>query len=98
MAKKAMRFIYPAYMVTGKRNERQKRRVTVAKGSIRQDEFFLAKREGLKPRLMVYIHSVDYKGEELLELGGKVMTIYRVYENEETGITELYLIEKAGEQ
>lgn len=98
MAKKNLRFIYTAYMLTGDRRNRQKRRVTVALGSIRQDEFFLAKREGLKPKAMIYVHSVDYKEEELIEFKGSVMSVYRTYPNEETGLTEIYLLEKAGEQ
>lgn len=98
MAKPRMRFILPVYMVTGGRNNRQKRKILAAPGTIRQDEFFLAKREGLKPKLMIYVHSRDHKGEELVEVDGVTMSVYRTYVNPETGITELYLTKKQGEQ
>lgn len=98
MAKLRQRFIKPVYMVTGSRNDRQKRKILAALGSIRQDEFFLAKREGLKPKLMIYVHTRDHKGEELVEVDGVIMSVYRTYVNHETGITELYLTRKQGEQ
>lgn len=98
MAKPRMRFIKPVYLLSGERGNRQKRKIMSALGTIRQDEFFLAKREGLKPKVMIYVHARSYKDEQLVEFDGKVLTIYRVYYNSEQGIVELYLMEKKGEQ
>lgn len=98
MAKPRMRFIKPVYMLSGERGNRQRRKVMSALGTIRQDEFFLAHREGLKPKVMIYVHIPDYKKETLVEFEGKVLTLYRTYPNYEQGIVELYLMEKKGEQ
>ena len=98
MARQRLRFIKPVYMLTGDKNDRQKRKVLAAVGSIRQDEFFLAKREGLTPKLMIYLHSCDYKDEELIEVDGAVLSVYRIYPNLEKGITEIYLLKKKGNQ
>lgn len=98
MAKPRMRFIKPVYMLSGERGNRQRRKVMSALGTIRQDEFFLAHREGLKPKVMIYVRAQDYKDEKLVEFEGKALTIYRTYYNHEQGIVELYLMEKKGEQ
>lgn len=98
MAKPRMRFIKPVYLLSGSRENRQRRKIMSALGTIRQDEFFLAKREGLKPKVMIYVHIQDYKDEKLVEFEGKALTIYRTYFNFECGIVELYLMEKKGEQ
>lgn len=98
MVKVRLRFTKPVYMVTGERDNRTKRKVLAALGSIRQDEFFLAKHEGLSPKLMIYLHNCDYKNEELIEIDGVILSVYRLYPNPEKGITEIYLLKKKGNQ
>lgn len=98
MAKARLRFVHAVYMVTGQRGSYEKRKIMGAVGSVRRDEFYLAMREGIKPKIVLDVRRSDYRGETLVEVEGSILSVYRIYENEETGITELYLIERKGNQ
>jgi SPP1 family predicted phage head-tail adaptor len=71
-----------------------KKEVFVEVVSIRQDEFFRAGAEGLKPDLMLRMFMPDYDNEQVVEYGGRLYAIYRTFFKNET--IELYLTKKGG--
>lgn len=65
-------------------------------GKIGQTEFFQAARSGLKPQKMVRVWTQEYAGQLIVEVEGKRLNVYRTYESEADGKTEIYLERKAG--
>jgi SPP1 family predicted phage head-tail adaptor len=64
------------------------RKVFVNKKSVRQSEFYDAKRSDLKAELMLEVHSVDYEDEDLIKFEGVVYDILRTYDRPDE-VTEL---------
>lgn len=63
------------------------KQVYANKKSIRQNEFYQAMNNGLKPEIMFEIRSIDYNNEQILRYNNKEYSIIRVYDKGE--ITEL---------
>lgn len=64
--------------------------------SISQSEFFLAGRNGLNPQLKILIYDFEYNGEEIVEVQGKRLSVYRTYKMIDSDRMELYLESKGG--
>ena len=64
--------------------------------SISQSEFFLAGRNGLNPQLKILIYDFQYNGEEIVEVQGKRLSVYRSYKMIDSDRMELYLESKGG--
>lgn len=65
--------------------------------SVSASEFYNAGLQGLKPEYRAVIYMVEYNGEELVELFGKIYNVYRTYRRND-GRIELYLNEKKGDE
>ena len=64
--------------------------------SISQNEFFLAGRNGLNPQLKIIIYDFEYDGQEIVEVKGKRLSVYRTYKMIDSDRMELYLESKGG--
>lgn len=71
--------------------------VFAEKKAVRQSEFFEAYAVGLKPEIVLVVHSFEYDNQEYCELEGERFKIYRSYPIGKTERTELYLTALVGE-
>lgn len=74
---------------------RTERTVFCMRKSASQSEFFKAHQDGLRPQGVLIIDKSEYQGEQLVEYGNTVYSIYRVYETK-GNYCELYIEERAG--
>lgn len=65
--------------------------------SVSASEFYNASLQGLKAEYRAVIWIVEYHGEELVEMFGKIYNVYRTYRRDD-GRIELYLNEKKGDE
>ena len=72
-----------------------KRIVFCNKRSISQNEYYKAQQSGKQVEIKVEVHTVDYEGENLVELEGKRYTVLKNYAPEDSDITELTLTDLA---
>ena len=63
------------------------------KKSITRSEFYQANQAGIRPNLIVDIHSFEYDNQEFAEFGGKEYRILKTYPIN-LNILELTLVEK----
>lgn len=70
------------------------RRIYAVRTSIRQNEFFSAQQQGLKPQYCFIIRAAEYSEENDLIYNGKRYAIYRTYEKGDD--VEIYVTKKAG--
>lgn len=56
-----------------------------------------AGQRGIQASFVVDVWSVEYNGAEIVEINGLRYDVYRVYENQKNGKTELYLEKRAQE-
>lgn len=59
------------------------RQVYANKKAVRQSEYYQAMNNGLKPKLMFVIRSIEYSNEESLRYNGKEYSIIRTYDKGE---------------
>lgn len=64
--------------------------------SVSRLEWMQAGQQGLNPSLMVSTPTVNYHGEEQVEVDGKRYAVYRTYFNRDSDMIELYLTDKVG--
>ncbi len=65
---------------------------------VARTEFYQAANAGLKPELVLLVHSFEYSGEKLLEFEGVKYSVLRTYPTERDGLklTELTCERKIG--
>lgn len=63
-----------------------------------QREYFKARQQRFEPAFTAEVWGEEYRGEHFAQIADTdtVYKIYRSYDNEETGKTELYLTKKIG--
>ncbi|PZO95397.1 MAG: phage head-tail adapter protein [Streptococcus pyogenes] len=74
-------------------NEEVKTKLLCLKRSITRSEFYQANQAGIRPSLIVDIHSFEYEDQELAEFDGKRYRIIKTYPVD-LEIIELTLTEK----
>jgi SPP1 family predicted phage head-tail adaptor len=62
--------------------------------SIRQNEYFAAQAQGLKPQYCFVVREFEWNGEDTLTYDGRKYAVYRVYKTGDN--IELYVTKKAG--
>lgn len=62
---------------------------------ISSSEITEAGQRGIQASFAVDVWTVEYNGAELVEIGGVRYNVYRLYENQKNGKTELYLEKRA---
>lgn len=72
-----------------------KKTVIGEKRNISGTEISEAGQRGIQPQFVVDVWSAEYNGAELVEIGGLMYHVYRTYQNQKNGKTELYLEERA---
>ena len=70
------------------------REVYSLRTAIRQNEFFSAQQQGLKPQYCFIVRAAEYDDEETLIYNGKRYAVYRTYEKGDN--VEIYVTKKAG--
>lgn len=73
--------------------EKVKTTIFCKKKSITRSEFYQANQAGIRPNLIVDIHSFEYNNQEFAEFGGKEYRILKTYPIN-LNILELTLVEK----
>lgn len=76
---------------------RTKRTVYANVTSVTGSEWFEGGRNGLNPELRAIMFAPDYKGEEIVQIGGTEYSVYRTYQAR-TDVLELYLERSKGVQ
>ncbi len=71
-----------------------KRNLVAELSNVRMSEFYKAKQSGLNAEYQLNIHPLDYKGEKIVEVKGKLYDVYRAYLDDKKDTMELYLQER----
>lgn len=61
-----------------------------------QREYFSARQNRFNPEFCVSVWEDEYSGQRYAEINNVKYEIYRTYDNEKTGKTEIYLTKKLG--
>lgn len=64
--------------------------------SITRDEWFSAGKNGIKATYRVTVYGFEYSGEQIIEIDGQRLTVYRSYAVPNSDLLELYLETQGG--
>lgn len=65
--------------------------------SVEGKEYYEAAQQGLRPEMILAIHTEEYDGQEYVDFDGKRYAIYRRYDRAD-GLTELYCTLRLGDK
>lgn len=63
---------------------------------VSQKEYFSARQNRFVPEFCVSVWSDEYSGQHYASVDGQKYEVYRTYDNDNTGKTEIYLTKKIG--